>query len=62
VRDDTVRTVGVRPSQIPYAATAADVDTVVVGGHVVVERGEHVRLGPVAPLFRDAFDLLREAR
>ncbi|MDQ2757817.1 MAG: formimidoylglutamate deiminase [Actinomycetota bacterium] len=61
VRDDTVRTVGVRPAQIPYAATAADVDTVVVGGHVVVESGEHVRLGPVAPLFRDAFDLLREA-
>jgi len=62
VRDDTVRTVGARPAQIPYAATASDVDTVVVGGHVIVERGEHLRLGPVAPLFRDAFDLLREAK
>ena len=60
VRDDTVRTIGARPAQILYAATAADVDTVVVGGQVVVERGEHVRLGPVAPLFRDALDLMRE--
>lgn len=60
VRNDTVRTVGVRAGQLPYAATGADVDTVIVGGDVVVERGEHVRLGPVAPLFRDAFDILRE--
>ena len=59
VRDDTVRTVGSRAGQIVYTATAADVDTVVVGGKVVVERGEHVRLGPVAPLYRDAFDALR---
>ncbi len=62
VRDDTVRTVGVRAGQIPYAATAADVHTVIVGGVVVVERGEHVRLGSVGPLFRDAFDILREER
>ncbi len=60
VRDDTVRTVGSRASQIIYSATAADVDTVMVGGKLVVERGEHLRLGPIAPLFRDAFDLLRE--
>ncbi|GAA1879623.1 formimidoylglutamate deiminase [Lapillicoccus jejuensis] len=60
VRDDTVRTMGARPAQILYCATAADVDTVVVGGHVVVDRGEHVRLGPVGPLYRDAFDLLRD--
>ncbi len=59
VRDDTIRTVGCRASQVMYAATAADVDTVMVGGTLVVERGEHLRLGPVAPLFRDAFDALR---
>ena len=60
VRDDTVRTVGSRASQIIYSATAADVDTVMVGGRLVVERREHLRLGPIAPLFRDAFDLLRD--
>ncbi len=60
VRDDSVRTIGSRASQIIYSATAADVDTVVVAGQVIIERGVHLRLGPIAPLFRDAFDLLRE--
>ena len=60
VRDDSVRTVGSKASQIIYCATAADVDTVMVGGRLVVERGEHLRLGPIAPLFRDAFDVLRD--
>lgn len=59
VRDDTVRTMGSRASQIAYAATAVDVDTVVVGGKVVVDHGDHVQLGPVAPLLRNAFDALR---
>ena len=62
VRDDTVRTVGSRAGQIVYTATAADVSTVVVDGRLVVDRGEHQRLGPVAPLFRDAFDALRDVR
>ena len=62
VRDDTVRTVGSRAGQILYTATAADVATVVVAGAVVAERGEHARLGPVAPLFRDVFDTLRVDR
>ena len=62
VRNDTIRTVGSRAGQIAYSATATDVATVVVGGQVVVERGEHQRLGPVAPLFRDAFDALRVER
>jgi formiminoglutamate deiminase len=62
VRDDTVRTVGSRAGQIVYTATAADVSTVVVGGRLVVDRGEHLRLGPIAPLFRDAFDALRDER
>jgi len=60
VRDDTIRTVGSKASQIVYSATAADVHTVMVAGRLVVERGEHLRLGSVAPLLRDAFDLLRE--
>jgi cytosine/adenosine deaminase-related metal-dependent hydrolase len=54
--------VGSRAGQIAYSATASDVATVVVGGQVVVDRGEHQRLGPVAPLFRDAFDALRVER
>ena len=62
VRDDTIRTVGSRAGQIVYTASAADVATVVVGGQVVVDRGEHQRLGSVAPLFRDAFDALRVER
>lgn len=33
-------------ARIVFAAGAADVDTVVVGGSVVAEGGEHVRLGP----------------
>ncbi len=62
VRDDTVRTVGSRAGQIAYTATAADVSTVVIDGRLVVDRGEHLRLGPIAPLFRDAFDALRVER
>ena len=62
VRDDTIRTVGSRAGQIVYTAGAPDVSTVVVGGQVVVDRGEHQRLGSVAPLFRDAFDALRVER
>lgn len=60
VRNDSVRTVGSKASQIVYSATADDVDTVMVAGKVIVERGEHLRLGSVAPLLRDAFDVLRE--
>lgn len=62
VRDDSIRTVGSRAGQIVYTATAADVSTVVVGGRLVVDRGEHQRLGSVAPLLRDAFDALRVER
>ena len=53
VRDDTVRTAGADPAQILLAATAADVDTVVVDGSTVVEGGRH-RLGDVGHLLRDA--------
>ncbi len=46
VRLDTVRTAGVDPAQAVMAATAADIDTVVVNGRDVVRDGEHV-LGDV---------------
>jgi formiminoglutamate deiminase len=49
VRLDTVRTAGSDPTQVVLSATAADVDTVVVGGRTVVTRGEHV-LGDVGVL------------
>lgn len=57
VRLDTVRTAGTDPCQLLFAATAADVDTVVVDGHVVVAGGEH-RLGDVAALLADAIEPL----
>jgi cytosine/adenosine deaminase-related metal-dependent hydrolase len=55
-----VRTAGADPAQILLAATAADVDTVVVGGAAVVEGGRH-RLGDVGALLRDAITPLWEA-
>ncbi|HZI98745.1 MAG TPA: formimidoylglutamate deiminase [Actinomycetales bacterium] len=53
VRLDTVRTAGIDPAQIVLAATAADVDTVVVGGRVVVSGGRH-RLGDVGAMLSRA--------
>lgn len=60
VRADSVRTAGTRPYQIGFAATAADVDHVVVGGQVIVRDGQH-RLGPPARLLTQALDQLGEA-
>jgi formiminoglutamate deiminase len=51
VRLDTVRTAGADPrlaSAVVFAASAADVDTVVVGGRTVVEGGRHVLVPDVA--------------
>jgi formiminoglutamate deiminase len=45
VRTDSVRTAG--SDQLVMSATASDVDTVVVGGKVVVRDGHHVSLGNV---------------
>ncbi|GEL17334.1 formimidoylglutamate deiminase [Pseudonocardia asaccharolytica] len=59
VRCDTARTAGAAPDQILYAATAADVDTVIVDGQPVVEGGRH-RLGDVGALLRAAIEPLRE--
>lgn len=53
LRTDTVRTVGALPEQLVMAATAADVDTVVVDGRTVVSGGVHV-LGDVAGLLAEA--------
>ncbi|CAA9389004.1 MAG: Formiminoglutamic iminohydrolase, partial [uncultured Pseudonocardia sp.] len=57
-RLDTPRTAGCAPEQVLFAATAADVDTVLVGGDPVVQDGEH-RLGPVGPLLAAAIEALR---
>jgi formiminoglutamate deiminase len=59
VRTDTVRTAGCDPAQILLAATAADVDTVVVDGRVVVSGGTHV-LGDVAALLQKSIGVLWE--
>jgi formiminoglutamate deiminase len=57
VGSDTVRTTGARPDQIAYAATAADVDQVVVAGQAIVRDGQH-RLGSPARLLAAALDQL----
>ena len=57
VRLDTVRTAGVDPAQVLLAATAADVDTVVVDGRTIVAAGQH-RIGDVGLLLRNAIGAL----
>jgi formiminoglutamate deiminase len=54
VRTDTPRTAGAAPEQLPLAASAADVHTVVSGGRLVARDGRHATLGDVGP------DLARE--
>lgn len=46
VRLDSPRTAGCEPEQVVLAASASDVDTVIVGGEVVVSGGTH-RMGDV---------------
>jgi formiminoglutamate deiminase len=57
VRSDSVRTIGSDPDQIAYAATAADIDQVIVAGRVIARGGRH-QLGPAARLLSIAFDQL----
>jgi formiminoglutamate deiminase len=57
VRSDSVRTTGVHPDQITYAATAADIDQVVVGGHIIVRDRQH-QLGSAARLLAVALGQL----
>ncbi|GDY31246.1 formimidoylglutamate deiminase [Gandjariella thermophila] len=54
VRLDSPRTAGVLPEQALFAATASDVDTVVIGGRVVACDGRHVLLGDVGRLLTEA--------
>jgi formiminoglutamate deiminase len=58
VRLDSVRTAGCHPGQVLYAATAADVHTVVANGVVVAEDGRHARLGDVGRLLGSAIEEL----
>ncbi len=60
VRLDSVRTAGVDPDQIVFAASAADVDSVVADGRPVVTAGRH-RLGDVGRLLADATEPLWSA-
>jgi formiminoglutamate deiminase len=60
VRSDSVRITGADPDQIAYAATAADVDQVVVAGRVIVRDGQH-QLGSAAQLLAAALDQLETA-
>jgi len=59
VRLDSRRTAGSAPEQIMMSASAADVDTVVVDGTVVVTGGQHV-LGDVGVLLQKAIQPLWE--
>jgi cytosine/adenosine deaminase-related metal-dependent hydrolase len=62
VRLDTPRTAGARAgdpvAQAVYAATAADVSTVIVGGRVVVDGGEHVDVPAVGAALDTAITAL----
>ena len=53
LRLDSPRTAGADPAQAVLAASAADIDTVLVDGRVVVSGGHH-RLGDVGQLLSDA--------
>jgi formiminoglutamate deiminase len=55
VRLDSPRTAGADPAQVVLVASAADVDTVLVGGVPVVTGGVH-RLGDIGALLRDAIE------
>lgn len=59
VRLDSRRTLGVAPEQALFAAAAADVTDVVVGGRHLVREGRHP-LGPVEELLRESLEGLRK--
>ena len=58
VRLDTPRTAGVLPEQVLLAASASDVDTVVVGGRVVARGGRHETLGEVGRVLAEVVEEL----
>jgi cytosine/adenosine deaminase-related metal-dependent hydrolase len=45
-----VRTAGIDPAQFVFAATATDVDTVIVDGRTVVKAGRHLAFDVAAEL------------
>jgi cytosine/adenosine deaminase-related metal-dependent hydrolase len=53
IKLDTPRTAGIDPGQVVFAATAADVGSVVVAGRSVVRGGRHI-LGDVGAMLTDA--------
>lgn len=57
IRTDSPRTAGCSDEQIIFGASAADVDTVVVRGEVMVEGGQHV-LGDVGRMLKEAIEQL----
>jgi cytosine/adenosine deaminase-related metal-dependent hydrolase len=57
IRLDSIRTAGVLPEQAVYAATSADVHSVIVDGRAVVTSGAHV-LGDVGELLAAAIAAL----
>jgi formiminoglutamate deiminase len=61
LRLDSPRTAGADPAQAVLAASAADVNTVLVDGRVVVSEGHH-RLGDIGALLGDALRTLRRDR
>ena len=60
VRLDTLRTAGSLPEQVLLSAYAADVDTVVVDGEVVVSGGRHTRYDVAAELHQSITALWSE--
>nr|MDQ6937093.1 formimidoylglutamate deiminase [Actinomycetota bacterium] len=50
VRLDSVRTTGSAPEQALLAATAADIETVIVDGRLVVRGGRHLGLDVASEL------------
>jgi formiminoglutamate deiminase len=58
VRLDSVRTAGCHPAQVMYAATAADVHTVVANGRIIAVDGHHEELGDVGQLLCEAIEEL----
>jgi len=57
VRLDSARTAGSDPAQVLFSATAADVDTVLVDGRLIVKEGRH-RLGDIGRALQAAVEPL----
>ncbi|HEY3961410.1 MAG TPA: formimidoylglutamate deiminase [Gaiellaceae bacterium] len=54
IRDDTVRTAGADPAQLPLVASADDIADVVAGGAMVVHNGVHQSIPDVAGALAEA--------